>query len=316
MEEIDFTENEKVVITDSKGKKTAHTVEVSDGKTSKKLISCLRNEKIIVKFVPRQGGLVSDPKHILYGGMSNSAKKTFVVPVLQSGIYVNVLTNAEKDFLEEIMQIEKGALSVYKKNDNFWANKSVSLGKENTILDLSIPDDYIKYKILLANKDFICPSEEELKRERKATYQFVISKENADIESSIESLNTQSKAFLLYGTLKDDLEKLSVIVELATGKVMSRTDKKSIYAQVEHLIRNNPKEFIKTSEDPYLNTKILIFKGVDSGVVRKRNDYYYLADTNQALCGNKEEPTLEMACVFLNAPRNQEVKFTIEGKIK
>ena len=34
------------------------------------IINCLRNERIIVKHVPKETGIVRDPKHILYGGMA------------------------------------------------------------------------------------------------------------------------------------------------------------------------------------------------------------------------------------------------------
>ena len=62
------------------------------------------------------------------------------------------------------MQLEYNALSVHKKVDNFWDDSNdvgiskVRLTKQDTILDLTSPEDYIKYKILLANKDFIAPS--------------------------------------------------------------------------------------------------------------------------------------------------------------
>ena len=67
------------------------------------LVSCLRNTRVIVRHIPKQTGLVDNPKHILFGGMAENAVKTFVVPRLSSGAYVNVLTDKEKAFLEEIM---------------------------------------------------------------------------------------------------------------------------------------------------------------------------------------------------------------------
>ena len=117
-------------------------------------ISCLRNERIIIRHIPKETGIVSNPKHILYGGMAENAIRTFVVPKLASGMFVNVLTDKEKTFLEEIMGLEYNALSIYKKVDNFWddANDSgiskVRLSKQDNYLDLSSPEDYIKYKIL------------------------------------------------------------------------------------------------------------------------------------------------------------------------
>lgn len=69
-----------------------------------------------------------------------------------------MLTNSEKAFLEEYMGLPYNALSIYKKVDNYWENSQVRLTKGETPLDLRDPNDYIKYKILLANKDFIAES--------------------------------------------------------------------------------------------------------------------------------------------------------------
>ena len=48
------------------------------------LVSCLRNERIIVRFHPKQSGIVTDPKHILYGGMAEGAVRWFTVPKFRS----------------------------------------------------------------------------------------------------------------------------------------------------------------------------------------------------------------------------------------
>ena len=39
------------------------------------LINCLREETIEVRFIP-QPGTISDPKHVMYGGMSENSKIT------------------------------------------------------------------------------------------------------------------------------------------------------------------------------------------------------------------------------------------------
>lgn len=291
-------------------------LKLSEPIKEKKLISCLRNEKVIVKFIPREGGLVNDPRHILYGGLGINSKRKFVVPMLQSEVFVNVLTNDEKDFLESIMGLPQNALSVYLKQNNYWENRGVVLGKENKILDLSNPEEYIDYKILLANKDFIAPSEEELKRYRKATYQYVLTREGEELEASLDSLNTTSKAYMLYGEIKDNLEKLALVVELGTGKKVSSRDKKPVYTQVDRFIRANPSKFISVMEDEYLETKLLINKAVETGYIRKRGHYYYLTEGNKPLCNEKQEPTLQSACEYLNSPKYQEVKFTLEAQIK
>jgi hypothetical protein len=84
------------------------------------LINCLKNERVIVRHINKPSNLVTNPKHVLYGGMAENASRTYTVPRLSSGNFVNVLTNSEKAFLESEMQLEYNALSVHKKIDNFW----------------------------------------------------------------------------------------------------------------------------------------------------------------------------------------------------
>lgn len=95
----------------------------------KEMINCLRQERILVRHIPKEGGMISNPKHILYGGMAENAIRYFTVPKLSSGMYVNVLTDKEKEFLEEVMGLEYNTLSIYKKVDNYWENNMVRLTK-------------------------------------------------------------------------------------------------------------------------------------------------------------------------------------------
>ena len=66
-----------------------------------------QNERVTVRFVPRQSGIVTDPRHVNYGGMGENSKRVFTVPkLLSTRTYMNVLTNEEKAFLEEYMGLE------------------------------------------------------------------------------------------------------------------------------------------------------------------------------------------------------------------
>ena len=122
------------------------------------LINPLREETVTVKFLPKDGS-ITDKQHMLYGGMAENATRTFTVPIIAStGTLKNVLTNAEKAYFEDALGVN---LSVHNKKDNYWENFKVRLTKSDNILDLSNVDDYLKYKVLLANTQFICPSLED-----------------------------------------------------------------------------------------------------------------------------------------------------------
>ena len=69
------------------------------------VVNCLRNETIIVRFIPSPSAMVRSKGHVLSGGMADTATRSFVVPRLSSGQYKNVLTNNEMKFLEKYMII-------------------------------------------------------------------------------------------------------------------------------------------------------------------------------------------------------------------
>lgn len=295
----------------------AKKVEVED---EKQLISCLRNERVCIRFVPRPSHMVTDPKHILYGGMSNDAIRTFVVPKLSTGTYVNVLTNSEMAFLEEYLGMDKGTLSVYKKKDNFWSDANphgiskVRLRKQDNYLDLSIPEDYIKYKILLANKDYIASSLKVLEDRPKATYQFVIIEESEDISSAKRSMNITRDCYMEFGKIEDDIETLITVVELLDGRnIAPNTKVDFLHTKIDSFIQSNPKLFLKIVRDETLPTKVLIRRSINAGNIVKRGDYLYFKNDGKPICGDNEEPILSIAVKFLNNPKNQEYKFGLEA---
>ena len=287
-------------------------------KYDKPLISCLRNERIIVRHVPKEGGLVTNPKHILYGGMAENAVRYFTVPILESsGAYKNVLTDDEKAFLEEVMGLEYNALSVYKKENNYWSNYQVRLTKQDNFLDLSVPDDYIKYKVLKANSNFIADSLETLQDKPKATYQFVMIREGEEESNESEKLSATMRCYMEYGKIKDDKDTLKCIIELIDGRPIAANSKRELLqGKINNLIQADSKLFLKIITDPLLSTKVLINKAIEAGIISKRGDQYYLISSNSPLCGNNEDPTLNVAARYLNLPKNQELKLSIEAKIK
>lgn len=281
------------------------------------IVNCLRNERVIVKHVPKETGIVRDPKHILYGGMAEGAVRWLTVPRLTSGMYVNVLTNAEKACLEEVMGLEYNALSIYNKVDNFWDNYQVRLTKQDNFLNLADPDDYIKYKVLLANKDLIAPSLQDLEDHPKATYQFVIIHENEESQASKKKMNATMQAYMEFGKIQENADILRTIIETIDGRPTSKNSKiEFLQEKVGKLIQADARLFVRVATDPLLSTKVLIKKAIEGGLISNRGGMLYLKADGTPLCGDNEEPTLNIAAKYLNMPKHQELKFAIEAKLK
>ena len=288
------------------------------------LINCLRKERIIVRHIPKLTGMWgNNPKHILAGGMAESATRTFVVPRLASGMFVNILTDSEKAFLEEIMGLEYNALSIYKKIDNFWDDSNdsginrVRLSKQDNYLNLADPEDYIKYKILLANKDYIAPSLQVLQDTPKATYQFVIIAEGEETKTAKDNMSTTMKCYKEYGKTEDDFHTLRTIIEIIDGRPTSKTVKlEFLQTKINQLIQADNKLFLKVISDPLLSTKTLIKRAVEEGIISNRGGFLYYRKDNTPLCEANEEPTLNIAAKYLNAPKHQELLFSIQAQLK
>jgi hypothetical protein len=232
-------------------------------------------------------------------------------------MYVNPLTDDEKAYLEEVMGLEYNALSIYKKIDNFWDNLTVRLSKSDNYLNLANPDDYIKYKILLANKNHVAPSLQDLQDRPKATYQFVIIREGEETKNAKKEMSSTMQSYMKFGEIQDDADKLRVIIETIDGRPLAKTTKiEFLQEKVNKLIQADPRLFLRVTEDPHLDTKVLIKKAIEAGLISNRGGMLYLKSDGTPLCGDNEEPTLSVAAKFLGSPKKQELKFSLEAKLK
>ena len=277
------------------------------------LKNCLKDERILVRFVPKEDSNITNPKHILYGGMAEGAVKYYTVPILAStGTYKNILTDDEKAFLESYMGLEYNALSVYNKTNNFWANFTVRLTKHDNYLDLSDPNDYIKYKVLLANTDFIADSLKTLNDHPKATYQFVMIKEGESEKREEEKMSVTMKCYKDYGKIEDDNDTLRCIIELIDNRPIAKNTKSEfLKSRINSLIQADPKLFYNIITDEYLNNKVLIKTATEEGVIKRRNNLYYFEDT--PLCPDGTESTLSVAAEYIGLGKNQDLKLRIEA---
>lgn len=315
-EEAFVENNPKAVVTEEKPK-TRRTAKKEEAYIEDELYNCLRNERITVQLVNKTNSKITDKRHLAFGGMMESAIRVFTVPTLASGTFKNVLTNDEKNYLEHILGLEPNALSIHNKKDNFWKNYTVTLTKRDNILNLADPEDYIRYKVLLANKDLIAPSMEDLRNCPKKSYQFVIVSEGDNYSDTKNKMNTTFKCFEEFGKIKEDFEKLKFIVESIDGRtVTDKTKIEFLQNKLYDVIQSKPKLFLEAISDKLLDTKILINKAVEAGIISKRGDGYYMREDRSPLCEHNEDPTITVAAKFLSLPKNQELKFSIEAKLK
>lgn len=271
----------------------------------------LPNETIRVKFIARNKGLAAnvEKNHVISGGMLTNSVKKFATPLQRNGAIKNILTDEEKECLENITGLN---LSVY---GDFWYDEYVSLYKDDTanILHLNNPIDYIHYKILLNCKDDIAP--DWASRNLKQSYQFAITREHEEMLEDKKRFDVKFEAFKYYGKIENDVEQLTGVLKLLSNKLISsNTSKEWLQQEILKIVDKEPAKFVSVIKDKDFYTKLLINEAVDAKVIIRKSNKYSTVD-GLDLCNADEVPTLDNAIKYLNEPKNQEVRAIIEAKI-
>lgn len=267
---------------------------------------------ITLKFIPRTSPLApdADTNHVAYGGMLTGATSKFAAPLQRNGTIKNVLTNEEKDYLENATGLD---LSIY---GEFWNNFYVTLRKDESSnkLHLDNPNDYISYKILMAyDKSAIAPSWSQ--KDRLISYKFAITEEDEITAVVNNSFNTKKEAFKVYAKFENNYDTLINILRLLESKPISpNTSINVIQRKVSSYVDNEPAKFLSVALDAKFETKALLNEAVALGIVKKTGTRHVTADGLE-LCEAGEQPIYMNAVNFLDAPKNQDIKSLIEAKL-
>ena len=279
------------------------------------MINCLENKRLIVRHVFKNTSVTLDKKHVLYGGMLDGAVKVYSVPKTTAGTYVEVLSKEEESFLEEYMKLEPGTLSRYAKTNNYWDGYKVTLYKDDNYFDMSNPEDFIRIKVLLTNKEYICKSLKELQDSPRVTYEFVIVDNNEVDTMNKTKITSTMEAYKYLGKIEDDTYKLRVVLQMLEKRDVSQySTLEQLLNKINDHIVSSPKKFLEVVTDQYLNTKVLIKKAIDKKLIKDRGGLLYLAKNGMPLCEDGN-PTIDVAARFLNMPKNAETKLELEMHI-
>lgn len=266
---------------------------------------------VTVKYIPRKKGMAAHvpEDHMIAGGMIGQAIRKFRAPLQRNGSIANVLNKEEKEYLESRTGLD---LSVY---GDFWADFAVTLTKDSATntFNLQSPMDYISVRLLETLKDDIAPTWKE--RDNRLTYQFVITRGDEESKEKKKSYDSKKEAFKQYGKIEDDRDKLLGVLKLLTNKPVSRDSALDwIQGQVEEKIDTMPTAFLDIISDASFDTKMLIHKGIEYGVIVRQGNKYSTVD-GLDLSEADEVPTFTNAVRYLDNPRNQEVRSLVEAKI-
>ena len=276
----------------------------------------LPNKKVMVTPVKRKGSFVpaGHENEFLF---KHSAYKIGVPRKQGNGEMVDPLTNEERTFFESKssgLSLEQGALSIYKQDRNYWKDFIVTLDKNILPLDLSNPMDYLRYKVLLTNKDIIAPSEAE--KFSKGTYKFAIIEEGALEESKAKKVSSKKDAWMAFGKISDSSTKLRNFINVyyfsrKGGKTIApNASLEFLQIEAEKILEKDTQSFIVTLEDPSYDTKVLIYQALEARAIVREGLTY--KTTEKVLIGD----SLAEAVAFFDNDVNNEEIFKIKARIE
>ncbi|MFT7118790.1 MAG: hypothetical protein ACI9LF_001172 [Flavobacteriales bacterium] len=245
----------------------------------------------------------------------------YVVPRDSRGVLVDPLTPEERDFFESRkqsgMDFEIGDLSVHRKKENYWHKFVVKLDSRQTKLDLSKPVDYMRYKVLLTNKKFICPSADKESVDRKLSYKFCIAEEGEEIRRKSSGLDSMKEAFLFFNKMSSSND--DMIDFLNQYKLRNTKFKKSIpkdakdtflKSEIGDIITNDISTFLDITNDPYYEDKKLVVNGLSAGAIELVGRSYQTPES--VFLGDNTNEVVK----YLNNKMNNEIKLQILGRIE
>lgn len=276
----------------------------------------LPEEIIEVQHIERATGLITDKSHIAYGGLLDGSTVTLPAHKLRNGNYSNVLTTEEKKELEGILGLPENGLSIYRKGEeDYWKSLKIILSKTPITLNLSEPEDYIKYKQLLAYNDLIATN---LKLVEpiltKQSYRFVIVRKDDEARIKLTKLDINKEAYKFLGKIEDNKEAMVDYLTVSNIKVSADTSADALRAEIGKIVVDTPKKFVDTLKDESYNTRVLLYKSIVAGNIIKKGNFYYTKD-NEALAEPNEPSTLENVINYLESNVNQEYRVLLKTKL-
>ena len=233
----------------------------------------------------------------------------------KTGILIDPLTDAERKFFESVesnMALDTGDLS--KRDQNYWTDFKVRLRNEVKVLDLSKPEEYIIYKVLLTNDGTIAPSEAE--KFGKGTYKFAIVEEGYQNIEKVKSAGSKMEAYKFFGKIESSPTKMKEFLNVyytqkPGGKsVPSNAKQEFLIAEIEKVIEVDLSGFLTLANDKEFEKKVLIYSGLKFKAILREGMNYKTPE------GTIMGVNLQEAIAFLDNPSNSDEVIRIKGRIE
>lgn len=225
----------------------------------------------------------------------------------KTGQLVTGLTKEDETRLEEALFMDKGTLNKF--NTKFWADYWIRIPKDGLKLDLSNPEDELKYLVLKADHK-VATSENDAQCNMYA--EFVMTSEESEAKFQSTKIKIKKDAYSKFSkmTFTEQINFLKVY-EGGKNKIGLSATPEFLESTVGTIVEENPEAFLKTLEDPYFKVKVLIEDCIAARAVQKMGTKYFITGNPDPI-GMTLLDTIET----LNDPKNQDLLISLKSKLE
>ena len=257
-------------------------------------------DKVTLKPIKKNGWLPDDHDgSIRY---SKCFERLTVQAMKGTGVLNTGLTEEDERRLEGKMNMSPGTLSRY--NKDYWTMFRIDVPKEGTVLDLSFPEDELKYLVLKAHQR-VANSEMERFDSPFAEYVMTSQEQEAKVENKKSKL--KRKAYKVFSNMSTT--EMKDVLKVMGKRAGADASVDFVESQLDKIVTDDPQNFLTTVEDPTFAMRAFIDDCLSSRVLVKSGTKYQLPG------GDTVGYTLEQTIEYLQNPDNQEVYLDLKGKM-
>jgi len=250
--------------------------------------------------------------------LNTGATVSYVVPLhARTGSIVDPLedlTDEQKDKVARELGLEsREELNPRRKpSENFWLNRNVVIDKNGLFLDLTDVGDFIKFKILQSNKEYIAPSWSD--RYERGEYKFAIVFEEEQYKLKLNEIDSKREAYMQFGKIDGSSKKMAdflwiyYLVEPKSKRLPNNPSMEYMKSTIGTIIEESPGKFLSILTDPHFETKVIIQKAMNHGLIHRDGMSFRIFNENMQL------NSLDELVNFLEDERNNTIRLSLIGK--
>ncbi|HOU76076.1 MAG TPA: hypothetical protein PK957_03060 [Candidatus Dojkabacteria bacterium] len=243
----------------------------------------LEKRVVYLKPIGRKTGMVNDEKHVAYFKMDGASDRYCLKVDEHTQKVVNPFTkDGEMEYFSQILGED---LNPYKKNNEFWGSFNVTITKTPELMkigkkfDLSNPRENLEYKVLKTWKKEIS-NDWDSRFNGQFRYAFV--NENYEEEKAISETQFLIEIGEALGKLQGNNDKMRDFINIyymnksKNVSIPQEADTKFLIGELKKIVDVDKEGFISLFKDKAYNTKVLIAKAINKGVVLKQGVGTYI----------------------------------------